>query len=494
VHKVKKVWVLLLAALLVACHERQPVPDDLSLSVRALDGHRAVQRGDGLVWYGWGDEAFRVARRDDRPVLVMIEAEWCQPCVQMHREIVANDELVRLLDSAFVIVALDRDRYPGVDARLQRALRTMTGLSGWPALVLLTPTADPFFGSTYLPASDPVTGRGVLEALRQTSALYAAARKKVIQHAAVVREISWRGRPQPGSIHPALVDSVAGWSRSGMLANAAAASLHFELAQDRGDSSSARFAAKLLEACERDQRLGRSPVPDLLEALAVGLQTAPGTAIERRARGIAEGITRHLTSWRDDYTDYLGHNIAGLIQVGVALDDAAFIQVGVSYLDSLTGALEAAPAGIPHRVGGGDAEPGRLSDYAALAWASAVAYDATGDTGYRERAERLLTEIRTRFGSPNVGAFADAETDATLAIIDDAPIITIEDGIVPNANATAARTAIALFDDSGDVSWLAYAAQILETFAGYPTEVTRSASYGRAVREFFRAKERLTGP
>src|ERR671917_546630 len=68
-------------------------------------------------WWEWGDEAFSEARRRDVPVLIKV----------------------------------DREERPDVDAVYMTATQAMTGQGGWPMTVFATPDGTPFFCGTYYP-------------------------------------------------------------------------------------------------------------------------------------------------------------------------------------------------------------------------------------------------------------------------------------------------------------------------------------------------------
>jgi uncharacterized protein len=115
------------------------------------------QHADNPVdWYPWGDEAFAVARRDDKPVLLSVGYSACHWCHVMAHESFEDREVAALMNDLFVNIKVDREERPDVDEIYMEAVQALTGQGGWPMTVFLTPAGQPFFGGTYFPK----TGRG----------------------------------------------------------------------------------------------------------------------------------------------------------------------------------------------------------------------------------------------------------------------------------------------------------------------------------------------
>ncbi len=105
-----------------------------------------------VAWYPWGEEAFRLAKTLDRPILMDIGAIWCHWCHVMDTETYGNPEVARLINANFVAIKVDRDERPDIDARYQRAVQVLTGQGGWPLTVFMTPEGQVFYGGgTFLP-------------------------------------------------------------------------------------------------------------------------------------------------------------------------------------------------------------------------------------------------------------------------------------------------------------------------------------------------------
>jgi hypothetical protein len=105
-------------------------------------------------WHPWGPEAFELARREDKPVLLSVGYSACHWCHVMERESFENDDIAALMNQLFVSIKVDREERPDVDQIYMQAVQSMTGRGGWPMTVFLTPDGVPFYGGTYFPPVD----------------------------------------------------------------------------------------------------------------------------------------------------------------------------------------------------------------------------------------------------------------------------------------------------------------------------------------------------
>src|SRR5437879_1989079 len=174
----------------------------------AQSGTRYLTRAarQPVSWQPWGREAFALAARLDRPVLLYVGADDCRWCAVMDREAYGDPVLGAMIDSMFVPVRVDRDERPDIARRYQAAVQWLAGLRGYPITVFLTPEGSAFFGGTYFPADDPVTGRGLKQLLPDVAKSYREQRGVILQKAALVRQLAvthaaWaRGVLQPAAV------------------------------------------------------------------------------------------------------------------------------------------------------------------------------------------------------------------------------------------------------------------------------------------------------
>jgi|SRR5262245_1751532 len=116
-------------------------------------------------WYPWGEEAFALARREDRPIFLSIGYSTCHWCHVMERESFMNEEVAALLNRHFVPIKVDREEHPDVDRVYMTALQALGQGGGWPLNVFLTPALRPFWGGTYFPPTSSYGRPGFLDLL-----------------------------------------------------------------------------------------------------------------------------------------------------------------------------------------------------------------------------------------------------------------------------------------------------------------------------------------
>lgn len=102
-------------------------------------------------WYPWGEEAFKKARDEDKPILLSIGYSTCHWCHVMEEESFSDPETAAVMNRHFVNIKVDREERPDIDKIYMTAVSALTGSGGWPLNVFLTPDLRPFFGGTYFP-------------------------------------------------------------------------------------------------------------------------------------------------------------------------------------------------------------------------------------------------------------------------------------------------------------------------------------------------------
>ncbi|MCG3109247.1 Thiol:disulfide interchange protein DsbD [Metallosphaera sp. J1] len=132
-----------------------------------------------IDWYPWSDEAFQRAKQDDKPILVDVGAVWCHWCHVMDRETYSRRDIAELVNRHFVAIKVDRDEMPELDRKLQRAVSSITGESGWPLTVFMTPEGEVFFGGTFFPPEDSYGRVGMKRLLLEIVRLWIQDRERL---------------------------------------------------------------------------------------------------------------------------------------------------------------------------------------------------------------------------------------------------------------------------------------------------------------------------
>src|SRR5258708_40239593 len=104
-----------------------------------------------IAWLPWGEEAFRRAGAEKKPVFLSVGYSTCHWCHVMAHESFEDQEVAEALNRDFVCIKVDREERPDVDAIYMTALQALSGGGGWPMSVWMTPDGKPFFAGTYFP-------------------------------------------------------------------------------------------------------------------------------------------------------------------------------------------------------------------------------------------------------------------------------------------------------------------------------------------------------
>ena len=139
-------------------------------------------------WYPWGEESFKLARQEDKPIFLSIGYSTCHWCHVMERESFENEEIASVLNDGFISIKVDREERPDVDRVYMRFVQATTGAGGWPMSVWLTPELKPFYGGTYFPPFARWGRPGFVDVLRQITHAWSTERNQVLQSADTVMD------------------------------------------------------------------------------------------------------------------------------------------------------------------------------------------------------------------------------------------------------------------------------------------------------------------
>ncbi|AFZ70590.1 thioredoxin domain protein [Caldisphaera lagunensis DSM 15908] len=133
-------------------------------------------------WYPWGREAFELAKKENKPILVDVGASWCHWCHVMDEQNYNNEEIAKIINDNFIAIKVDRDEMPSVDRKLQIAISSLFGQGGWPLTVFMTPDKRVFYGGTYFPPEDSFNMIGFKKVLLEIIRLWKEEKDKIINN------------------------------------------------------------------------------------------------------------------------------------------------------------------------------------------------------------------------------------------------------------------------------------------------------------------------
>lgn len=123
-------------------------------------------------WYPWGEEAFRRAKEDNKPIFLSIGYSTCHWCHVMAHESFENPEVARLMNEVFISIKVDREERPDLDNIFMSVCQMMTGSGGWPLTIIMTPDKNPFFATTYIPKKTRLGRVGLMELIPRLKKLW----------------------------------------------------------------------------------------------------------------------------------------------------------------------------------------------------------------------------------------------------------------------------------------------------------------------------------
>ncbi len=174
-----------------------------------------LQHADNPVdWHPWSDEAFRMAREQDKPVLLSVGYSACHWCHVMAHESFEDDGTADMMNALFVNIKVDREERPDVDDIYMQAVQAISGQGGWPMTVFLLPDGRPFYGGTYYPKEPR---HGMVSFTQLMGAVHDAYRNKRDQleeqakslHQALKRDVLAIGRTDDSGLTENLLDEAA---------------------------------------------------------------------------------------------------------------------------------------------------------------------------------------------------------------------------------------------------------------------------------------------
>ena len=174
-----------------------------------------LQHADNPVdWHPWSDEAFRIARAADKPVLLSVGYSACHWCHVMAHESFEDEATAEMMNALFVNVKVDREERPDVDDIYMQAVQAVAGQGGWPMTVFLLPDGRPFYGGTYYPKESRY---GMPSFQQLMGAVHDAWRNKRDQleaqadnlHQALKRDVLGIGRADDSGLTLELLDEAA---------------------------------------------------------------------------------------------------------------------------------------------------------------------------------------------------------------------------------------------------------------------------------------------
>lgn len=487
-----------------------------------------VAPAPALEWQPWSAETFERAKREDRYVLVSVQAIWCHWCHVMNDETYTDPAVRRELADHFVAIKVDSDERPDLADRFRDY--------GWPATALLTPDAElivalrgyraPGVFATLLeevaagerptaPDPEPAAAETDLETLR------AAARERLdslydedrggwgfrqkypygapVEHAffraEALGESGWRGRALATlEGYAQLIDPVDGGVYQYSLRHGWDHP-HFEriAAVQGGALAGFAEAARLTGESRWRERMTRvrTYADEVLGAPGGGWYASQDADVDHETPGAeyfpldAEGRAALGTPRVDPhvYVDRSAQILVGMVAAARA-GDAIALASALRAAERIEGA-RGEDGLFVHEL---DVEPGPLRYLLDQAWmlrSELLLHEATGEKRWRDAALRTAEAMETHLQRPvdeGGGFYAHTPDPAATGVF-------AERRVPLNENGVAARGLLHLSRLTNDERWAELAKSALRS----QTPATIRGA-GRRVGDYLLALEELIGP
>jgi len=131
-------------------------------------------------WYPWGEEAFEIAKKEDKPIFLSIGYSSCHWCHVMKNESFEDESVAHVLNKWFVCIKVDREERPDIDHVYMSFSQAMTGKGGWPLSIFMTWEQKPFYAATYIPKENNDGILGIIELASTIHEIWEKEREKIL--------------------------------------------------------------------------------------------------------------------------------------------------------------------------------------------------------------------------------------------------------------------------------------------------------------------------
>jgi len=197
---------------------------------------------------------------------------------------------------------------------------------------------------------------------------------------------------------------------------------------------------------------------------APGSKKAEGLLAELRVKLLKERDKRIRPGLDDKVlADWNGLMIAALVRAAEAFDEPAWLAAGRTAFAFVADAMTV-DGRLRHAWRAGRAaHPATLDDYANLARAAVLLFEATGERDYLDQAESWVATVEAHFRDPAAGGYFFAADDVDDLI---ARTKTAFDNATPAGNAVLAEVLVRLYHLTGTDSYRVRADEIFAVFGG----------------------------
>jgi len=134
-------------------------------------------------WHPWGETAFALAEKEDKPVFLSIGYLTCHWCNVMEEESFSDPGVAALINEVFIPIKVDREERPDIDQIYMKACQLLSPSCGWPLTLFLSSEGKPFYAATYIPKENRFGRIGLLELIPRVRELWNQERAALLRSA-----------------------------------------------------------------------------------------------------------------------------------------------------------------------------------------------------------------------------------------------------------------------------------------------------------------------
>jgi uncharacterized protein YyaL (SSP411 family) len=100
----------------------------------AAESTNAAEHSSLVHWQKWNDQIFATAKKENKLVLLDLEAIWCHWCHVMEQKTYSDKAVAKEIQDHYIAVKVDQDSRPDLSNRYEDY--------GWPATIIFSPSGD----------------------------------------------------------------------------------------------------------------------------------------------------------------------------------------------------------------------------------------------------------------------------------------------------------------------------------------------------------------
>ena len=125
------------------------------MSLQAANSTYLKQHSKNPVnWFPWSNNALRLAKEEDKLIVLSIGYSACHWCHVMEKESFNDIEVAQFMNENFVSIKIDKEESPDIDHIYMDFILETKGHGGWPLNCILLPDTQPVFAGTYFNKQD----------------------------------------------------------------------------------------------------------------------------------------------------------------------------------------------------------------------------------------------------------------------------------------------------------------------------------------------------